>query len=305
MPRLLVCRGGDFGWMRVPGPHSIRWVAWKPAGGEALLVGNGGTVLRWRAGELEPIPAPTPENLRGAAWHPSGRFALAVGNAGTVLRYEDGTWERVPFFSAIALRRVAWSPDGSYALIAGNDGVALRYEDGRVVAVGFAYHHLRSIAFHPSGAFALIAGNRALYRYEAGAPDLVPVYREPDGDLIAAAFRPAGTEALVAGFRPSEVGAEGREAILYRWTPDGIAGAADPVPGQVWVGVAWDRDGRGAWLVSNPGPRPTPSLVVRWEGGRLVQVFRHPSFRFTGVFPDPTGGVILFPGSTASPFWTV
>jgi hypothetical protein len=303
MPRLLVRRDDGFGWVRLPGRHPARWVAWKPAGREALLVGNAGTALRWRAGNIEPVPAPTAENLRGADWHPSGQFALVVGNAGTILRFEGSAWNRVPFFSAVALRRVAWSPDGTYALIVGNDGLALRYEAGRVSAVGFAYHHLRSIAFHPSGAFALVAGNRALYRYEPGVPDLIPLHREPEGDLIAVAFRPDGIEALVAGFRPSKVGTDGREAVLYRWTPDALALAADPVPGQVWVGVAWD--GPGAWVVSSPGLGPAPSLVARWQEGRLTEVFRHPRYRFTGVFPEPGGGVILFPGSTASPFWTV
>ncbi len=305
MPRVLTWQAGRFGWLRLPGEHSVRWAAWKPASDEALLVGNQGTAYLWRAGTFEPVRAPTPENLRGAAWHPSGRFAVAVGNAGTILRFEDGVWERVLFFSAVALRRVAWSPDGGYALILGNDGLALRYEDGRVTAVGFAHHHLRSVAFHPSGEFALIAGNRAVYRYEAGAPDLILLHREPGGDLISVAFRPDGAEALVAGFRPSEVAPDGREAVLYRWTPERISEAAEPVPGQVWVGVAWDPAGQGAWVVSNPGFRPAPSLVVRWEGGRLAEVFRHPRFRFTGVFPDPAHRVVLFPGSAVSPFWAV
>ncbi len=302
MPRLLVWEEGRFRWARVPGEHSVRWVAWRPDGAEALLVGNGGTAFLWQDGAFRPIPAPTSENLRGSAWHPSGRWALAVGNAGTILRFEAGAWERVLFFSAVALRRVAWSPDGRYALIVGNDGLALRYERGAVKAVGFAYHHLRSVAFHPSGEFALIGGNRALYRYEEEAPDLIPVYREPEGDLIAVAFRPDGAEALVAGFRPG--GAEGREGVLYRWTPDRISEAAEPAAGQVWVGVAWTADGRGAWVVSNPGPRPLPSLIAHWERGRLEEVFRHPRFRFTGVFPDPGHRTILFPGSTASFFWT-
>ncbi|MER3398375.1 MAG: hypothetical protein C4316_07570 [Chloroflexota bacterium] len=302
MPRLLVWEEGRFRWVRLPGEHSARWVAWRPDGVEALLVGNGGAAFRWRAGVSEPVPAPTSENLRGAAWHPAGRWALVVGNAGTILRFEAGAWERVLFFSAVALRRVAWSPDGRYALIVGNDGLALRYEQGQIRAVGFAYHHLRSVAFHPSGEFALVAGNRALYRYEEGAPDLTPLYREAEGDLIAVAFRPDGAEAIVAGFRPG--GVEGREGVLYRWTPGGLSEAAAPVAGQVWVGVAWTPDGRAAWVVGNPGPRPLPSLVARWEDGRLREVFRHPRFRFTGVFPDPAHRTIIFPGSNASFFWT-
>ncbi|MER3449139.1 MAG: hypothetical protein C4315_04980, partial [Chloroflexota bacterium] len=154
----------------------------------------------------------------------------------------------------------------------------------------------------PSGEFALVAGNRALYRYEEGAPDLTPLYREAEGDLIAVAFRPDGAEAIVAGFRPG--GVEGREGVLYRWTPGGLSEAAAPVAGQVWVGVAWTPDGRAAWVVGNPGPRPLLSLVARWEDGRLREVFRHPRFRFTGVFPDPAHRTIIFPGSNASFFWT-
>jgi len=56
VPRLLVWEEGRFRWARVPGEHSVRWVAWRPDGAEALLVGNGGTAFLWQDGAFRPIP---------------------------------------------------------------------------------------------------------------------------------------------------------------------------------------------------------------------------------------------------------
>src|SRR3990172_3365877 len=74
----------------VASTRPLRWAAWHPDGSWCLLVGNGGTALRYdpstplRASgkRVEPIETGVKHNLRGAAFSPDGEQALLVGNQG-------------------------------------------------------------------------------------------------------------------------------------------------------------------------------------------------------------------------------
>ncbi|OGO50071.1 MAG: hypothetical protein A2148_06140 [Chloroflexi bacterium RBG_16_68_14] len=188
----------------------LRWAAWHPDGSWCLLVGNGGTVVRYdpsarlragpsarlRAGgqRFEPIASGTKHNLRGAAFSPDGRQALLVGNQGALLLYacpesasggrRDGDSIRaLPSPTTENLRRAAWHPSGDFALVVGNGGTVLRYQDpstslrtgGALTPVpGDRAHTLRALAWRPDGAYALVGAYASRY---AGYPRPHPLYK--------------------------------------------------------------------------------------------------------------------------------
>ena len=68
---------------------------------------------------MRTLTSRTAENLRRVAWRPRGDIALIIGNGGTVLRYDAATdtLTPVPGDRAHTLRALAWRPDGAYALV--------------------------------------------------------------------------------------------------------------------------------------------------------------------------------------------
>src|SRR3990172_1266616 len=143
--RLYIFRDDRLTVLDSPLARPLRWAAWQPDGSWCLLVGNGGTAVRYASnGRFEPIATGTKHNLRGAAFSPDGAQALLVGNRGAVLLLDPSTLRRgsgqaslragggsvraLPSPTTENLRRAAWHPDGSFALILGNAGTVLRYQ---------------------------------------------------------------------------------------------------------------------------------------------------------------------------------
>ncbi len=157
-------RGGAVRALEATTTRPLRWAAWRPDGGSALIVGNRGAVLRFDGERFgfEAIATDSTHNLRGVAWAPHGERALLVGNRGAVLLYDGkASFSELPRVTDENLRRIAWSPDGASALLVGNAGVVLRFEaatGGLQQLPADRAHTMRSIAWRPDGAYALIGG---------------------------------------------------------------------------------------------------------------------------------------------------
>src|SRR3990170_2971908 len=90
--RLYIFRDDRLTVLDSPLARPLRWAAWQPDGSWCLLVGNGGTAVRYASnGRFEPIATGTKHNLRGAAFSPDGAQALLVGNRGAVLLLDPST----------------------------------------------------------------------------------------------------------------------------------------------------------------------------------------------------------------------
>lgn len=277
--------------------RALRWAAWRPDGGLALLIGNGGSVLLFDGERAESIATDARQNLRGAAWSPDGTMALLAGNRGAVFTMRAEALTEIPSGTTENLRRVAWHPGGDYALVIGNAGTILRYErsSGALTPLpGDRAHTLRSIAFRHDGAYALVGAYASRY---AGYPRPHALYRcdgrylqallasDEEDDLVAVDWTSDG-EALVCG---------------YAWQADGsMVNKTMRYDGSVWRGDSWPTSGRvvlgGAW---RPG---TDEALLVGEGGLLLNLSREgvvqerdseTTDNLIGPFWKPDGAVAL------------
>ncbi len=252
-----------------PAGRPLRYAAWAPDGGSALLVGNRGQVLRFDpvgvgAKAFSVLDAGGAPNLRGAAWAPDGSRALLVGNRGAVLLYDGRRFTELPPVTVENLRRVAWAPDGACALIAGNAGCVLRFDaaTGALQQLpGDRAHTMRSIAWRPDGAYALIGAYASPY---AGYPRPHVLYRcdgrytqallttDDEDDAIAIDWQPGGSphRALVLVASYGAGGAITNKIVEY--TPSSVRYRAT----EGWpalLGAAWHPDGSHVLLCGERG----------------------------------------------------
>ncbi len=218
----------------------LRWAAWSPDGSSCLLVGNGGTAVRFvpspktGGGQFEQVDTATRHNLRGVAFSPDGNQALFVGNQGAVFLYEGAEVRPLASPTGENLRRAAWHPGGELALIVGNSGTVLRYEHGSLVPVpGDRAHTLRAIAWRPDGRYALVGAYASRY---AGYPRPHPLYKcdggylqalygsDDEDDFVAVDWRANGQQALVVGYAY-----DGERAVASNKLLTSMAGASTSV----------------------------------------------------------------------------
>jgi hypothetical protein len=289
-------------------PRTMRWASWRPDGGLALAVGNGGSALLYDGHAREPLSTGSKHNLRGAAWSPDGSMALLVGNRGAVFRLQAERIEEVPSVSAENLRRVAWHPAGDHALIVGNAGAVLRYavaENTLTPLPGDRAHTLRSIAFRPDGAYALVGAYASRW---AGYPRPHALYRcdgrylqalltsDDEDDFVAVDFAADGT-ALVCG---------------YAWRPDSsVVNKAMLYDGSRWQTHAWPEKGvvlGGAWrpgsdealLVGEGG------LALRFDrAGGIEELDSETEENLIGPFWKPDGSAALILKGPGEKVYTV
>jgi hypothetical protein len=267
---------------------TLRGAAWRPDGGVAILVGNGGAAFLLEGERLTSCPTGTRHNLRGAAWSPDGKTALLVGNRGAVLILEDGACAEVEAASVENLRRVAWHPGGEYALVVGNAGTVLRYErrERRLAPLpGDRAHTLRAVAFRPDGAYALVGAYASRW---AGYPRPHALYRcdgrylqallasDDEDDFVAVDWSAAGL-ALAAGYAWRPGGGKLNKAVLY----DGTA----------WRTRSWTGPGLLLGAAWRPG---APYALAVGEGGLAARI-------------DEKGGIEELESGTEEnligPFW--
>jgi WD40 repeat protein len=308
MPIAYLFDGVRFLALDWPARPALRWVAWRPDGGIALTVGNGGATSLFDGRSLERLSTNTRQNLRGAAWSPDGAMALVVGNRGAVLTLEGESIEQRPVETTENLRRVAWHPSGDYALIIGNGGTVLRFDRAQAVLVplpGDRAHTLRSIAFRPDGAYALVGAYSSRW---AGYPRPHAVYRcdgrylqallasDDEDDLVAVDWSP-GARALVSG---------------YGWRPDGsVINKMLLYDGSTWQTRTWPSKGvvlGGSW---RPG---TAEAILVGEGGLVLRIDEGGAFEgldsgikdnLIGPFWRPDGSMALILKGPGNRVYTV
>ena len=226
--------------------------------------------------EVRALASPTSENLRRVAWHPQGDFALIVGNGGTVLRYQDGALTPVPGDRAHTLRAIAWRPDGAYALVgayasrwAGYPRPHPLYKcDGLYLQALLATDEeddFVAVDWHPSGRHALIVG------YAFGGTSATPSNKlliydgagfafravEASGSLLGAAWHPGGDYALLCG----EGGALLRVDASTTLSASGerieqlVSGTQDNLVGPFWRPDPDGQRGSTALLLRGPKER--------------------------------------------------
>ncbi len=281
-----------------PGSRPLRWVAWRPGGGEALLVGNRGEAYRYQGGAFARVDTGSAHNLRGVAWSPDGGTALLAGNRGAVLLLDAAGVRELASPSVENLRRVAWAPDGASALIIGNAGVVLRYDasTGALQALpGDRAHTLRSIAWRPDGAYALIGGYASRF---AGYPRPHVLYRcdgrytqallatDDEDDAVAIDWRPGPSPAEALVLVVSYDGDVARNKIV---TYDGSHVRSVAVGGSqaALLGAAWRPDGVYALLCGERG------ALMRWDGGEMTPIGTSTRDNLIGPFWHPDGSYAL------------
>ncbi|HWQ27659.1 MAG TPA: hypothetical protein VNN12_01395 [Dehalococcoidia bacterium] len=274
-----------------PGPRLLRWVAWRPDGSEALLVGNGGAALLWDGARYRALATGTRHNLRGAAWAPDRGLAAIVGNRGAILLTDGESVREIPSPTVENLRRVAWRPDGAWALVVGNGGTALRLDrEGGVEPIpGDRAHTLRAASWRPDGAYALVAAYGSSW---AGYPRPHPLYRcdgrylqamfasDDEDDFVAVDWRPDGREALIAGYAYRRDGGVVNKVLFY--DGHGFRTSLIEAPGLLW-GAAWRPGTAEALLLGEQG------RLIRYADGRFDPVDSGTQDNLVGPFWRPDG----------------
>jgi hypothetical protein len=256
-------------------------IAWSPAGGPALLVGDG-MVMRTPDGERFER-ASLPEGLdhfdgRAVAWKPDGSEALLAGSALLRYRADSGALEVVRASADEAYAAVGWSPDGTIGLLEQSRREGARWVTGRLLTWdGAALTHVAtfgegdalvtSIAWEPAGRWALIAGARAhdgpAMRWDGNA--LAAAFVKPADRFTAVAWQPGQGRALLTG--------SGGERLA---TSDGASYQPLLDGGPDLLGAAWHPSGQRALLVGAGGllqewmPEGKPLIAIRWPPPNAV-----------------------------------
>ena len=285
--------------VEAPGGRPLRWAAWRPGGDDALIVGNGGTALRFDGERFEAPATQSRHNLRGVAWSPDGGRALLAGNRGAVLHYDGRRFEELPRATVENLRRIAWSPDGSCALIVGNGGVVLRFDasSGTLQPLpGDRAHTMRSIAWRPDGAYALIGAYASRY---AGYPRPHVLYRcdgrytqallatDDEDDAVAIDWRPGASpaQALVLSVANSEAGAVSNKLFVYDGA--GFDHLRIEAPAAL-LGAGWRPDGAYALICGERG------ILLRYDGRGITVLPPGTRDNLVGPFWRGDGETALF-----------
>jgi DNA-binding transcriptional ArsR family regulator len=105
-------------------------VAWRPDGAYALIVGQGGTLIKYHLKSgMVMIDSGTSEDLTTVSWKPDGSFALITGANGMVIRFDHDTQRclRIPTNTDLKLKDVQWDTSGEHAEITGENGTSIIY----------------------------------------------------------------------------------------------------------------------------------------------------------------------------------
>ena len=117
-----VCTGINF---------TLGRIAWRPDGSYALIVSDGGTLLKFSKimVNVVPIDSGTVADLTSVSWKPDGTFALITGTSGVMLRFDHQTQRClcVPTNTNFKLFDVEWDTDGQHAEITGDNGTSIIY----------------------------------------------------------------------------------------------------------------------------------------------------------------------------------
>jgi hypothetical protein len=278
--KILTFDGRSLDSETVDAPGRLRWASWDRSGASALLVGDGGTLIRYQGGTFATLGKSTRSNLRCAAFSPEGDRAYACGNDGSILLLEGDKLTLVRQDVRENLRRVAWHPSQDRVLFAGNDGAAYQLTPSGFETIHGADTHLRSIAWHPQQDYALVAGNcfrdsvgglspsPNLFRFDGRSLSDVSSLAESRADLVSASWNPDGSSCLLAGFdqtwhTPALLSYDGESLSEKVWGSENIFPTA----------CAWNPSGEYALIgTSAMTADEGATALYRFDGASVVKV---------------------------------
>ena len=278
----------------------LRDVGWKPDGSYALVVGQGGTVLKYDNTSFIPVDSGTNLDLFSVSWKPDGSYALITGRAGWVLKYDGKSFTTVTSGAGPNLLDVAWKPDGSYALIVGSNGYLRKYDGTSLTDLKPNWGHYSAVAFKPDGTQALIADTSApgtkVETFDGFS--FVSVPTGAISNLRDVAWKSDGSYGLVVG----------SGGAVFKYDADSTAGntitVLDSGTKPQLLGVDWVRDGSLALLVGGslpvlPGDGSETSTVLLYDGAGFQTIHSggdDPKTLF-GLGWNPDGAYALIVGN--------
>ncbi|MGQ9583137.1 MAG: Ig-like domain-containing protein [Thermoplasmatota archaeon] len=262
--------------------------AWGEGDTGALLVGQGGTVVRYSPllqDRFRTLSSGTSEDLHAVAAHPGLPRYLVAGASGALLLFEGSSLLSIDSGTSARLRAAAWSPDGSSALVAGDDGTLLVYEGGAARALeSGTTMDLRAVAWAPDGDCALVAGERG-YACSFNGTACAPLETGTEQTITALAWRPDGSSALAVGSGGAVLSYDGRA-----FSAIGSAG------GQSFHAAAWRQDGAAALIVGQDGTSLASSIYML-DGSGLHAVESGLPYALRAVVWEPGTQIALLAGS--------
>ncbi|MCI0798529.1 MAG: WD40 repeat domain-containing protein [Chloroflexi bacterium] len=275
----------------------LRGVGWKPDGSYALVVGQGGTVLKYDNTGFIPVDSGTKLDLFSVSWKPDGSYALITGRGGWVLKYDGTSFTPVTSGGGPNLLDVAWKPDGSYAVIVGSNGYVWKYDGTTFTDLKPNWGHYSAVAFKPGGNQALIADTGTKIETFDGS-SFVSVATGTISNLQDVAWKPDGSYGLAVG--------SGGAVLKYdaTSTTGNTITVLDSGTKRQLFGVDWIWDGSRALLVGgslpvSPGDGSETSTVLIYDGAGFQTIYfggGDPKTLF-GLGWNPDGSYALIVGN--------
>ncbi len=191
---LAVTRDAGATWSSIatspPSTTTLRGVAVAGLAHLAIVVGDGGTILRSidDSASFQPVTGVGAEDLHGVAVDSAAHLVLAVGTSGAIWASTDrGASFHRETIATRPLHAVALHESGTRAIAAGDDGLVLQRSDsGAWTTVASGTHEtLRAALVPDDGAVDYVAGARGtLLARRPGAAQLVPIASGTLADLF-------------------------------------------------------------------------------------------------------------------------
>jgi hypothetical protein len=256
--------GGSFEWVNpLPTASTLYGSAWKDGADGAILVGQAGTVLKYR-----PFSSPkftafspiVPDRLNAIAYRPGGSTAVIVGDAGTIIAFDGSAFTPIGSGTRARLCDIAWTPDGNAAVIVGDNGTVLVFDGTSIGRLSTPDRsNMTAGAWAPSLDYAIAVGQKgAAYRVNLTSA-MVLATNVPE-DLLDIAYKPGGAEATA-------VGADGRVLSFDGQAFQNVSSEA----GRSMMSVAWNADGTSA-VITGYDNNAHASSIQTLQGSTLTPV---------------------------------
>lgn len=271
----------------VPTGSSLYGMAWKDGSDGAIIVGQAGTVLKYRPFSTPRFLTYQPiisQKLNAVAYQPGGNLALIVGATGTIMKFDGTTFTPIGSGTNVNLNDVAWKPDGSGAVIAGDDGTVLVYDGTAVTALaaltGYDFH---AAAWAQTADRAVMVGEKGI----ACSCNLTSSSLLATGiteELYDIAYKADGSSATAAGAK----------GVVLSFK-DGNFTVAGDAAFPAFYGVSWNPDGSQALLVGYD-PNALAAAVYKLDQSGLRQIDCNMTASLYAVLWEPDSSFALIIG---------
>jgi len=265
-----------------PTNRTLYNMRWRPGGDYGLMVGGGGTLVRWTGTRVDYIPTGTEEGLFDLDWKPDGSQAIIAGNRSTVFVWDAATEDltQLPLTGVQRMSGVCWTPSGGALLV--GDGGFVGFWNGTALAridttyTGFLYR----VAWRPGADYAAAVGDDGALLEVNTTSQVRRVDLTSNWMLWRIAWAPGGAYALVVGAKfPTPV----KTLLAARYNASGSfdeLGASMPywvglrgldfVPGYDAAIIVGENSTAMLWngtaLTAIPAPDDRTLHGVGWEG---------------------------------------